>query len=814
MTVRSGGSRQLVDQRRGLTPAQARARLLADGPNELPHPRRDSLARQVARQVFDVVVLVLLVAGVLTAAVGDVADTSVIALVIVVNTVLGVTQERRSGRVLEALSGLTAPRATVVRAGEAVDVDAREVVVGDLMALRAGDIVPADGEVLDAEAMQADESAMTGESLPVTRTRGERVLAGTVVTRGRGHAVVSATAGRTRLAGLARASAGPPTATPLQRQLQTLGRGLAIAVSVAALVVVVIGIASGRSVETSVVVGLSLAVAAIPESLPAVVTLSLAMAARRMAGEGVLIRRLPAVEALGSVTTLATDKTGTLTTGVMTVSSSWVAPGTDERHVLELVALCNDAPATVPDVRDPRTDPTDAALVAAAVAAGIDVGALRTRHPRTGAEPFDARTARMTTAHHTAGGPALDICKGAPEAVAGLVVDDGGDRPREMLAAAERLAASGARVLAVAERDREPWCVAGLVALTDPLRPDAAAFVDAFRAAGVRVVMITGDHAETARTVADALGIDAETEDRPAAVFARVRPEEKSAIVERLRSSGAVVAMTGDGVNDAPALRRADVGVAMGVRGTEVARQAADLVLTGDDLGSLGHAIAEGRRVYDNLRRFLHFGLAGGFAEVAVMLLGPALGHVVPLGAGQILWINLLTHGATGVAMGNEPAEADVMTRPPRPPRERLLDAATAIRILVTGTAVTVAGLTAATVVERWGGSWSAALFATLTLAQLAVAVGLRPWSAPWSANPLLPASVVLNIGLLLGALYLAPLQELLHTTSLSATHLGLCALFAVVVGAVASVVGNLRGGSAVTAHERTFGPGPTRKRG
>ena len=764
----------------GLSDEEAARRLARDGRNALPVGRPDTLGRAVVRQLADTVVVVLLVAALLTVLVGDLSDTAVILAVILLNTALGVSQERRSDRALAELADLTAPQAAVQRSGQRREIDAREVVRGDVVILAAGDIVPADLTLSTTRALQADESSMTGESVPVDKGTSDMLLAGSVITRGSGCGTVTATGADTALAGIAREVAIVAPSTPLQRQLSTLGHRLAFIVALAALAVMALALAAGRSLDTSLVIGLSLAVAAIPESLPAVVSLSLALGARRMSARGVLTRRLSAVEALGSVTVVATDKTGTLTTGAMQVTGAWWPAGGSRDVLYTAAVLCNDAAAG--PTSGSRDDPTETALVAAAAQAGIDVQSARSRYPRVAEEPFDAAAAQMITTHSSpdaAERGVFDVVKGSPEAVAALLAD--GPTAADLAVHAAEYAAAGARVLAIADRRRPAgWRLLGIVSMTDPVRPTAPSFVDAFHTAGVRTVMITGDHPDTAAAIGAAVGIDS--------IHARTPPERKADILADLQHSGEVVAMTGDGVNDAPALRRADIGVAMGRRGTEVAKQAADLVLTGDDLSALQPAIGEGRRMYDNLRRFLRYALAGGLAEVLIMLLGPAVGLAVPLRAGQILWVNLLTHGLPGVAMGNEPAEPDVLRRPPRLPAERLLDRDTAVRVAVLGGAVTTACLLAAVASRRSGGHWQSLLFATLIFAQLAIALAVRPRHTRPRDNPLLPLTVIINVALALAALYWAPLQDLLHTTALTGTELAVAVGAAAAVGIVAAV--------------------------
>ena len=676
----------------GLSSADAADRLARYGANELPRVRATSRWRLVGGQLRDPLSLVLLAAAVLTVATGDWTDASVILLVIVVNTAAGVAQEVKAGRAIAALAELAAPEARVLRDGEQRLIPAAGVVVGDLLVLAEGDIVPADAGIVDSAALLVDESALTGESVPVDKAAvrrdggGDVVSAGTVVVRGRGRAVVTATGAASSMGRVAALMGARPGLTPLQRRLVGLGRALAVAAVGLCAVVLALGLVRGQPVELMVITAISLVVAAVPESLPAVVTLALALGARRMSARNALIRRLPAVETLGSVTVLGTDKTGTLTEGNMVARRLWTPVGEaeisgsgygpggevtragrpigpadapDVTRLLTAAALCNDAalrpPAGSQEVWTAVGDPTEAALLAAAGKLGLDPGGLNAGLPRTAEIPFDSERKRMTTVHRLPSGAVRVIGKGAPETmlVPGVVTGDGATL--EWAAArAEDLARDGFRVLAVAAADRpgqppreELECglgLLGLIAILDPPRPAAAATIASCQAAGITPVLITGDHPATARAIAIELGIISagervvdcremgETPDvGTARVLARATPEQKLTIIRARQAAGDVVAMTGDGVNDGPALRRADIGVAMGKRGTEVARQAADLVLADDELGTVVEAAEEGRRVYANIRRFLLYGLSGGAAEIAVMLIGPFLGLALPL---------------------------------------------------------------------------------------------------------------------------------------------------------------------------------------
>jgi Ca2+-transporting ATPase len=585
-----------------------------------------------------------------------------------------------------------------------------------------------------------------------------------------------------------------------------------------------------------VVTAISLAVAAVPESLPAVVTLSLALGARRMAARNAVVRRLPAVETLGSVTVLATDKTGTLTQAQMLVEQLWtpqhqigvtgdgyspqgefVSGGirldpdraADVMELLRACVLCNDASLVAPArPGEPWTglgDPTEVALLVAAAKAGLNRAQLEREHPRVGEVPFDSSSQRMTTAHRVGGdewGRLMIITKGSVEA---LHARHGRGHEaavwREAAHQAAVLSGEGFRVLAVTAGNAPEgpgWQDAkqrllGLVAMNDPAKPAARSTIEECVRAGIVPVLITGDHPATARAVAVRVGVlsseeaaregsvvtgsqvaDGSITDLTSArVFARTSPEQKLDIVQAWKDSGAVVAMTGDGVNDGPALRRADIGVAMGHRGTEVARQAADLVLADDDLETVVVAVEEGRRVYANIRLFLVFALSGGAAEILVMLVGPFTGLIVPLVAAQILWINLLTHGLTGVAIGAEPASPGTMRRPPRPPEQSVLGDGLWQRVLVVGAVLTTVTLALGLWAEDSGRDWQTMIFLALTSLQLGVALGLRPIQLT-RQNPLLPAAVAGSFLLAVAGVYVPVLQHLLGTVALPATDLAI----------------------------------------
>jgi len=810
----------VMDVLTGLSHEEVAARLAADGPNAVAKPRPRRLIARIGAQLADPLVTLLLAATVVTLVLRDWTDTAVIVLVVVLNTAIGVTQQVRADRAIAALDDLTAPTARVVRDGVDQTIPAADLVQGDHVRLEAGDIIPADILLEEAVRCQIDEAALTGESLPVARGPGEEVQAGTVMVTGRATGVVTRTGPRSalgRIATLVSKSGGG--ITPLQRRLARLGRVLGAAIVVLCLLVSGIGVAMGQPVLTMALVAVSLVVAAVPESLPAVVTLALALGARHMARHKAIPRNLHAVETLGSVTVLASDKTGTLTEGRMAVrraaagSTAHTITGTGYEpkgevepeptpgllRLAEAAVLCSDA--TI-DSRNWTAigDPMEAALVAFAARCGLEPQTIRRAAPRIAEHPFDQATRQMTTIHLVPGG-SLTVCKGAPETVLQApIVDPSAPATVAARSHAERLAADGMRVIAVAAGHSpapgNPSAptgleVLGVVGIGDPLRTAATGTADSFAAAGIRLILITGDHPATAAAIAAQIGIWQPGEpvgsgERPdlaheARVFARIRPEQKLDIIAALQERGHVVAMTGDGVNDAPALRRADIGVAMG-GGTEVARQAADLVLVDDNLDTVTAAIAEGRRVYDNIRRFLRYGLSGGLAEILVMLIGPALGMAVPLLPAQILWVNLLTHGLPGVALGAEPAEPDVLRRQPRPPDQQVLGDGLWRRILVAGTLLTICTLSVGTLAMWAGWPWQSMIFVTLGLSQLGVALAVRA-SGSGLRNPGLLAALALSALAQIAAVVIGPLRALLGTQPLTLMQLGVCALAALLPG-------------------------------
>jgi Ca2+-transporting ATPase len=701
----------------GLAADEVQRRLAEYGENEVAQARNRTPLAILIAQFNSVLIWVLLAAAVLSAASGHAVDAVLIAIIVVVNGIFGFIQDYRAERSLEALREMTSPAATVRREGTTMEVDATELVPGDVIELESGDVVPADGRLIEAVDLEVDEAALTGESAPVSKSpepvepdiplaeRGCMVFSSTNATRGRGVAVVTATGMDTEVGSIARElAATEETETPLQEELDELGRRLGLGVlALTALVVPLLLLQETPLVEAGLT-AVSLAVAAIPEGLPAVVTLTLALGVRMMAEENALVRRLPAVEALGSVDVICTDKTGTLTEGRMTVSRLWVNDGVVDLDEIKSVApsdrvdlllragaLCNDATAE-------EGDPTEQALVAAAEDHGIDIATIREEHPRTDEVSFSSEQKWMGTVHGDVG-----YVKGAPEVVLSkssriLTGDDpvdltseAADRVRDQVKA---FADDALRVLAVAytespESLEDNLVFVGIVGIIDPPREEVADALAATDRAGIDVKMITGDNVRTAGAIAGSLGIGQEVieghdldqldEEGLAArveevdVFARTSPEHKVRILRALQKNGHIVAMTGDGVNDAPALKNADVGVAMGVRGTDVAKQASDMILLDDNYTTIERAVERGRAIFDNVWKFVAYLLSANIAEVAIVFLASLFGYLV-LPAVQLLWINLLTDGLPALALGADPQSGDIMERPPRNQDQGIVD--------------------------------------------------------------------------------------------------------------------------------------------
>ncbi|MBL0143311.1 MAG: cation-translocating P-type ATPase [Betaproteobacteria bacterium] len=832
----------------GLSRGEVGKRLDQHGANELAQGERRSPWRMFAGQFTDFMIVVLLAAAAVAGVVGEPQDSIAIVVIVVLNAVIGFVQEYRAEQTMAALRRLGAPHARVLRNGEMVDVAARELVPGDVVLLEAGNIVPADLRLVESARLKVQEAALTGESLPVEKQvlpvesaaaalgdRTNMAYKGTVVTYGRGRGIVAATGMATELGRIAALiqSAGEGQ-TPLQRRLAHFGKRLAIAALGICAIVFVAGLFRGEPMALMFLTAVSLAVAAIPEALPAVITVALAMGAGKMARRNALVRRLPAVEALGSVTYICTDKTGTLTQNRMCVARLWsgvahagpdgqVPEGEPWAQLARAIALCNDAGEGAEG--ELQGDPTETALYAAARDAGYVKAQLAAAWPRVMELPFDSDRKRMTTVHRVGEGH-VAFTKGAPESVVDrcsrIATSDGEaaiDAP-SVLAQAGRMAADGLRVLALASRRwhglpggddadaiETDLMLLGLVGLIDPPREEAAAAVAECVSAGIVPVMITGDHPVTARAIATRLGILgvgetvmdgvelsglSQDELRDAAgrtaVYARVNPEQKIRIVEALQARGEIVAMTGDGVNDAPALNRADVGVSMGRSGTDVAREASHLVLLDDNFATIVAAVREGRRIYDNVRKFIKYALTGNMGEIWTIFLAPFLGLPIPLLPIHILWVNLVTDGLPGLALAMEPGEPGLMRRPPRPPNESVFARGMWQHIAWVG--LLLGGVCIA--VQAWAfttghGHWQTMVFTVLSLSQLGLALALRSereslFALGLGSNLPLAGTIVFTVLLQLAVIYVPWLNGIFHTKPLSADELAICLALSCVV--------------------------------
>ncbi|MHB8874991.1 MAG: cation-translocating P-type ATPase [Myxococcaceae bacterium] len=673
----------------GLSSEEAGRRLLDQGPNEIEREAATSPWVLLAAQFKSPVIWLLLGACVISAILGEVVDAIAIGTIVLLNALVGFFQEYRAERAVLALRSMTAPRARVLRDAHPVMIPATEVVTGDLVLLEAGDIVAADARLLEANVLTANEAALTGESAPVEKSveavapnaplaeRHDAVFTGTHIANGTGKAEVFATAMGTELGKIAHLlSTAEESSTPLQKHLARVSRLLLYICGGLVVVVAVVGLARGLSLFAVFLSAVSLAVAAVPESLPAIVTIALAIGVRRMVSRNVLVRKLPAVETLGCATVICTDKTGTLTTGVMAVRELW---GKDPQRLIDAAAACSDAELSA-DGKGGTGDPTEIAILLEGAKRGVQRAAIERERPRLAVNPFDSKRKRMSVQRSDG----ILYVKGAVEVL--LALSSAGTEG--VAEANAKLAARGLRVLAVAVGKgtaEESLELIGLIGIADPPRAEAIEAVAAARAAGIKTVMITGDHPTTAQAIARELGIVAAGEAPDEVVHARASPEDKLRIVREWKSRGAVVAMTGDGVNDAPALREAHVGICMGITGTEVTREAADMVLTDDNFASIVAAVREGRGIFEKIRKALVYLLSGNAAELAVMLVASVVGLPLPLLPLHLLWINLVTDGMPALALVMDPTGDDVMKRPPRRSGAAMLGRVEWTTILLTG---------------------------------------------------------------------------------------------------------------------------------
>ncbi|MAC47781.1 MAG: carbonate dehydratase [Oceanospirillum sp.] len=767
-----------TDEKSGLDSTSAQDRLLRYGPNSLPAPPKKSLLERFLLQFHNILIYVLLAAGATTAMLGHWIDTAVIAAVVIVNAIIGVVQEGKAEKALDAIRNMLSHQAMVKRDGSYISLDADQLVPGDILTLQSGDKIPADIRLINVHDLRIDESILTGESVPVEKhhsqltedtvvaDRGNMAYSGTLVTYGHAIGVVVGTGAKTEIGRINQLLSEVQTLeTPLLREVDQLAKWLSLAVLVLASFTFVYGVwLQDMTGSETFLAAVGLAVAAIPEGLPAIMTITLAIGVQQMARHSAVIRRLPAVETLGSVSNICSDKTGTLTRNEMTVRTvvladqlfevtgsgydphgSFIRDGETQdsdnepqlQELVRAVMLCNDASLSKKVSKKDEAgasgsveqwqlvgDPTEGALITLAMKAGLDPHFEQEEYPRTDIIPFESEHKYMATLHHDHAGHGVIYLKGAPERVLDMCQFqrcDAGTRQTIIdrslwLQRMQSMASQGQRVLAIAAKAvpaehmelsfsdlNEGLCLIGLVAMIDPPRDEAIAAVKQCHSAGIRVKMITGDHVDTAKAIGAQMNIGdgqtaltgAELEEMSddelrkvvgdVDVFARTSPEHKLRLVSALQANGNVVAMTGDGVNDAPALRRADVGVAMGINGTEVSKEAAEMVLADDNFATIARAVEEGRTVYDNLKKAILFILPTNAGEALSIMAAILLGTVLPITPVQILWVNMITAVTLALALAFEPAEKNVMERPPRDPKAPLLSGFLIWRTLFVG---------------------------------------------------------------------------------------------------------------------------------
>ncbi|HHY81733.1 MAG TPA: cation-translocating P-type ATPase [Clostridiales bacterium] len=770
-----------TDTSNGLTSEEARLRLEKYGPNELEHKEGTGIFQMFIEQLKDYMVLILIAASLVSILVKEVVDSIVIIGIVIINAVLGVVQEYRANKALEALKKMSAPHAKVIRDGKEAAIPAAELVPGDLVILETGDYIPADVRLTSSVNLKVEEAALTGESVPVEKDASKRLegdvglgdqvncgFMSTLVTYGRGTGIVTATGMNTVIGNIARMiQEDSQEDTPLQRKLAQLGKLLGTACLVICAVVFVLGLTRGEDILGMFMTSVSLAVAAIPEGLPAVVTIVLALGMQRMVQHNSIMKKLHAVETLGSTTVICSDKTGTLTQNQMTIvkmytlgqeidvsgegynpAGSLTIEGKEVNlseqpaaaRLLEIQALCNDA--RLEHVTEGGSDewriigdPTEGAMIVAAAKAGIDRDEINKAQPRLQEIPFDSQRKLMTTYHQTRDGKLAAFTKGAPDILVErctyVMKKDGTIAPitpediNEIINENKNLASQAFRVLAMAykpvpeipehptpDKDEQGLVFCGLVGMIDPPRPEAIEAIKVCKTAGIRAVMITGDYRDTAAAIARQLGIISSDDEvltgaelnqmsdqqldeavRKVSVFARVSPEHKVRIVQAMKNNGEIAAMTGDGVNDAPALKRADIGVAMGITGTDVTKESADMIITDDNFSSIVAAVEEGRVIYSNIRKFVFFLMSCNVGEILIIFLSMLFNWEIPLLPIHLLWINLLTDAFPALALGTEKKEPGLMEVPPRDPNESIINKDMLINIIVQSLVMTAAVL-------------------------------------------------------------------------------------------------------------------------
>ena len=812
----------------GLSASEVQKRIAKYGNNELQEKKKVPPWLLFLLQFKDFMILILMAAAVLSGVMGDMTDTIIILVIVILNAIVGFVQEYRAGKALEALKKMTVTQTQVLRDGHPVLISSTELVPGDIVIMEAGNVVPADIRLLDTHSLRIDESSLTGESIPVDKSTADlhqkdlslgdqlnMAFKGTLVTNGRAKGLVVATGMTTELGKIADLLQGKDVMTPLQTRMRQFSKKLSYIILGICVVFFITGVLRGENPYKILLVAISLAVAAIPEALPALITIALSKGAARLAKKNALVRKLPAVETLGSVTFLCSDKTGTLTQNIMRVVEVFQQPqaaGAEPDMLTLCMALNHDIKFN--DKKEPFGESTELALIQKVLKDISYNGyvALTQKHQRVAELPFDSDRKCMTTVHHFQD-QYLIVTKGASEAIAealGSEVDKYSDKwandGKRVLAYAYRIIKTLPASFTYEEAEKD-LTLAGVAGVIDPARHEVKRAITECRTAGIKPVMITGDHPATAKAIAREIGILQETDltltgtelkhlsekaflkkVEKVAVYARVSPDQKLRIVKALQSLGHFAAMTGDGVNDAPSLKAANIGVAMGINGTDVSKEAADVVLLDDNFATIISAVKEGRRIFDNIRKFVKYIMTCNGAEILTVFLAPLLGMPMPFLPIHLLWINLVTDGLPALALASEKAEADVMQRPPRPTHESLFADGVGYHIIWVG--ALMAGVTLGTQalsIYYNLGHWQTMVFTVLSMSQLGHIMAVRSdrtflfKQGLWSNKPLF-LSVLFTFALQMSVIYVPFMNVIFKTAPLSLSELGVCIGASVIV--------------------------------
>jgi len=822
----------------GLTGAEAKQRLKTDGPNLLEAKKKKTILNILVGQLTDFMTLILIAAAVISGIVGDVTDTIVILAIVVINTIVGFIQEWRAEKAMEALENMAATHAKARRDNQSIDIQASDLVAGDVIQLEAGDIIPADARFIETHTLKVDESSLTGESVNVEKnieplpngdySLGDRLnigYKGTYVTNGRAIAYVIATGMKTELGRIAKMIQTEELKTPLQKKLNGFGKRLTVIILILCAIFFGVGWLRGESWSVMLLTSISLAVAAIPEALPALVTIALALGAKRLVKNNALIRKLPAVETLGSVTYICSDKTGTLTLNKMTVTEIYevdqlarfvnVFSGKD--ILLHAIGLNNDVKK---DNDTWHGESTEVALAQYASAKKCERATLEKKFPRIAELPFDSKRKRMTTLHQTDVG-VVAVVKGAVDVLIDKLQNNQKGMVDEIEMKVNDMAAKGQRTIGYAirifenmpsaldhEKIENSLTFIGIVGMIDPPREEAKKAVSECKTAGIHPVMITGDHRLTAKAIARELGIISSEKDlvisglelqkmndkefdskvESIRVYARVDPEQKLKIISGLQHKGHFVAMTGDGVNDAPALKNADIGIAMGINGTEVSKEAAHMILLDDNFATIIVAVRHGRRIFDNILKFIKYIMTGNSGEIWALFLAPLLGLPIPLLPTHILWVNLVSDGLPGLALASEPSEANIMKRQPRAPDKSVFADGMGWHILVVGILIGLVtiGLQAWAINNDYD-NWQTMTFTVLCFSQLGHVMAIRSslqstFTIGIFSNRPMTIALIVTVMLQLTIIYVPFFNDIFKIKPLTFTELGITAAASAIV--------------------------------